>query len=53
MRGEWGACVSHLGLEGALQRAEGPGRGDDGREARHGRWVGVKQLRERRGRLVR
>ena len=45
--------MSYLRLKGALQRAEGPGRGDDGRKARHGRWVGVKELREKKRRGVR
>lgn len=43
-------CVSYLGLKGALQRAEGPGRRDDGGKARHGRWVGVEELRKESGR---
>ncbi len=42
--------MTYLGLKGALQRAEGPGRRDDGRKAGHGRRVGVEELREKRGR---
>lgn len=40
----------YLGLKGALQRAEGPGRRDDRGKARHGRWVGVEELKKKRGR---
>lgn len=38
--------VSHLGLKGPLQRAEGPGGGDDRGKARHGWRVGVEELEE-------
>lgn len=37
----------YLGLKGALQRAEGPGRRDDRGKARHGRWVRVEELRKK------
>lgn len=42
--------MSYLGLKGTLQRAEGPGWGDDGGKAGHGRWVGVEELKKKRGR---
>lgn len=42
--------MSYLGLKGSLQRAEGPGRRDDGGKARHGWWVGVEELRKQTGR---
>lgn len=42
--------MSYLGLKRALQRAEGPGRRDDGGKPRHGWWVGVEELRKQTGR---
>ena len=38
-------CGAYLGLEGSLQRTEGASGGDDRGEARHGRRVGVEQLK--------
>lgn len=43
-------CVSYLGLKGSLQRAEGPSGRNDRGQARHGRWVGVEELVEKRRR---
>lgn len=44
--------VYYLGLESALQRAEGSRRRDDRGEARHGWWVGVEELQKERKRKM-